>query len=102
MTTVFSSIIRGEPKQAAFTWPLLLAVLSVPILGVLLKYSISFADILHLLPKCLCACCSARYRHGTASPENCKWYEQIAMPGRGGRRKWVHHEKCNNEFVSFR
>jgi hypothetical protein len=99
MTTVFSLIIRGDPKQAAFTWPFLLAVLSVPILGVLLKYSISFADILHLLSKCLSACCTAWYRHGTALPEKCKWYGQIAHAGVQREAKWVHHEKkCNNEF----
>ena len=57
MITVFSSIMRGEPKYATSTFPSLPAVLSVPILGCLLKYSINFADIVHPLLKYL----SARY-----------------------------------------
>jgi len=45
MTTVFSSIICGEPKTAESTFPSLLEVLRVPILGCLLKYSISLEDM---------------------------------------------------------
>jgi hypothetical protein len=37
MTTVFSSVIRGEPRTAESTFPVLEAVLSVPSLGALLK-----------------------------------------------------------------
>jgi hypothetical protein len=37
MTTVFSSVIRGEPNTAESTFPSLDEVLSVPSLGDLLK-----------------------------------------------------------------
>src|SRR5512136_2945835 len=45
ITTVFSSVMRGEPKTAESTFPALSAVLSVPVLGDLLKYSMSFDDL---------------------------------------------------------
>jgi hypothetical protein len=37
--------MRGEPKTAESTFPALSAVLSVPVLGDLLKYSMSFDDM---------------------------------------------------------
>jgi hypothetical protein len=44
--------MRGEPKTAESTFPDLSAVLSVPILGDLLKYSISFDGMWkHLVPR---------------------------------------------------
>jgi hypothetical protein len=49
MTTVLSSIILGDPKQATFTFPSFPEVLIHPILGCLLKYSISFPSMMTLL-----------------------------------------------------
>ena len=50
MITVFSSIIRGEPKTATFTSPFLLAVLRVPIRASLLKSSITSIRFIKSLP----------------------------------------------------
>ena len=73
-TTVFSSVMRGEPITATSTFPSFRAVLIVPIRGCLLKYSISCDVVIASSGLCI------RF-----SPGEVECYGSAAWPGDGVR-----------------